>query len=462
MSSFLGWISRPIRPLTAHRVAAPGLRPPDKPYMIIVDRKLAQRDAEIRPIQVAVIGAGEMAKGIINQLHRYTPGMRVALIYNRTLQSALDACRVAGIEDYRIVDTVAQVHAAIRERVPAITQRLELAFETGPLDVLIEATGTLEFGARTVLKAFEFGKHILSFNTELDATIGSLVAHRARQAGVKYSVAEGDQPGCTLNLYREVKMRGFNPLVAINIKGMLDQYRTPETQAGFAKSWGMNPYMATNFADGTKVNLEQAAIANCIGFRVNKRGMNHFDAPGQHVDALTQLYDLEDLQANGGIVDYIVGALPSPGVCIYATCSDPFTAKYLKYGKLGEGPFYSFYIPYHLLFFEIGSSVARLVDFDDTIIAAVGGPRVEVAAIAKTALSAGDKLDGLGGFKAYGECENTPTLLAQDLLPIGLADGATVLRDIGKDQPIRFADVRFDDTYLVDLYREQRRLFPGG
>lgn len=429
--------------------------------MIIVDTKLAQREASNRPIQAAVIGAGEMAKGIINQLHRYTPGIRVAVIYNRTLKSALDACKVAGIEEHCIVETVAQMHAALRAGVTAITQNIDVLIETGPLDVLIEATGTLEFGTRTVLKAIEFGKHVLSFNTELDATIGSLVAHRARQAGVKYSVAEGDQPGCTLNLFREVKMRGFNPLVAINIKGMLDQYRTPETQAGFAKSWGMNPYMATNFADGTKVNLEQAAIANCVGFRVNKRGMNHFDAPGQHVDALTKLYDLEDLQANGGIVDYIIGALPSPGVCIYATCSDPFTAKYLKYGKLGEGPFYSFYIPYHLLFFEIGSSVARLVDFDDIIIAAPGGPKVEVAAIAKTALKAGDTLDGLGGFKAYGECENTPLLVKEDLLPIGLADGCTVLRDIAKDEPIRFADVRFNDTYLLDLYQEQRRLFPA-
>lgn len=427
--------------------------------MIIVDRRLQQRAAANRPIQVAVIGAGEMAKGIVNQLHRYTPGVRVAVTYSRTLQSALDAYRIAGITEHRIVDSVAQMHAAIRDGVPAITQNLDVLFETGPLDVLIEGTGALEFGARTVLKAFDFGKHVLSFNTELDATIGSLIAHRARQAGVRYSVAEGDQPGCTLNLFREVTMRGFTPLVCINIKGMLDPYRTPQTQAAFAKSWGMNPYMATNFADGTKVNLEQAAIANCVGFRVNRRGMNHFDAPGEHIDALTRLYDLEDLQANGGIVDYIVGALPSPGVAVYATCGDPFTKKYLKYGKLGDGPLYSFYIPYHLLFFEIGSSVARLVDFDDVIIAAPAGPRVEVASIAKTALVAGDVLDGLGGFKLYGECENTPTLVAEDLLPIGLAEGATMLRDVPKDQPVRMADVRFADTWLLGLYQEQRRLF---
>jgi predicted homoserine dehydrogenase-like protein len=427
--------------------------------MMIVDRRLQQRAAANRPIQVAVIGAGEMAKGIVNQLHRYTPGVRVAVTYSRTLQSAVDAYRIAGITEHRIVDNAAQMHAALRDGVPAITQNLDVLFETGPLDLLIEGTGALEFGARTVLKAIASGKHVLSFNTELDATIGPLIAHRARQAGVKYSVAEGDQPGCTLNLFREVALRGFTPLVCINIKGMLDPYRTPQTQAAFAKGWGMNPYMATNFADGTKVNLEQAAIANCVGFRVNRRGMNHFDAPGEHIDALTRLYDLDELQANGGIVDYIVGALPSPGVAVYATCGDPFAKKYLKYGKLGDGPLYSFYLPYHLLFFEIGSSVARLVDFDDVIIAAPAGPRVEVASIAKTGLAAGDVLDGLGGFKLYGECENTPTLVAEDLLPIGLAEGATLLRDVAKDQPVRMSDVRFADTWLLDLYREQRRLF---
>lgn len=428
--------------------------------MIIVDRQLAKRESEKNPIQVAVMGAGEMGKGIINQLHRYTPGVRVAVTFNRSLKSVQDAYTIAGITEYRVVENAAELDAAIRAGIPAITQNIDLLLEHPKLDVLIEATGTIEFAVSTIFRAFDAGKHVLSFNTELDATLGSLLVHKARKAGVKYSVAEGDQPGVTLNLYREVKMRGFNPLVCINIKGMLDPYRTPQTQAGFAASWGMNPYMATNFADGTKVNLEQAAIANAIGFRVNKRGMNHFDAPGKHIDSLTELYDLQDLEANGGIVDYIIGALPSPGVSIFATANDPFTAKYLRYGKLGDGPLYSFYIPYHLLFFEIGSSVARLVDFDDVIIAAEGGPQVEVVSIAKTDLKAGDTLDGLGGFKAFGECENYSTARAEDLLPIGIAEGATLLRDVPKDQAITFGDVRISNTWLLNLYEEQTALFP--
>lgn len=427
--------------------------------MIIVDQAMAKREAAGEFIQVAVVGAGEMGKGIINQLHRHAPGIRVAATYNRTLQTALDAYAIAGIEEYRIVERVDELELAIKDGIPAITQNLDLLYQTGPIDVLIEATGTINFSTRMILRAIDEGKHVLSFNAELDGTLGPLIAHKARRAGVKYCVAEGDQPGCTLNLYREVKMRGMEPLVCINIKGMLDQYRTPATQEKFAAGWGMSPIMATSFADGTKVNLEQACIANAIGFRVNKRGMNGFEAPGKHMDELTHLYDLEELQANGGIVDFIIGGKPGPGVCIFATAKDPFTTKYLKYGKLGEGPLYSFYIPYHLLFIEIGSSVARLVDFDDLIIAPSAGPKVEVISLAKTDLTAGQTLDGIGGFYAYGECENYATARAENLLPVGLIQGATLLRDIPKDQVLQMNDVEFEDSFLIDLYKEQQQLF---
>lgn len=429
--------------------------------MMIVDRALEARERAGNPIQTAVVGAGEMAKGIVNQLHRYTPGVRVAVVYNRTLDRAREAMTVAGIESYRVVDTSEALEAAIRDGVPALTGDLDVLFGAESLDLLLESTGAVDFGARLVLRCADEGKHVLTFNAELDSTLGPLLAHRARRAGVKYSIAEGDQPGCTLNLYREVAFRGFEPLVCINVKGMLDRYRTPATQEKFAASWGMNPVMATNFADGTKVNCEQASIANAVGFRVNTRGMNAFDQPGKHVDELTGLYDVDELRAHGGIVDFIIGAKPGPGVAVFAAARDPFTEKYLKYGKLGDGPLYSFYIPYHLLFFEIGSSVGRFVDFDDLIIAPTDAPRVEVVSYAKKDLQAGERLDGIGGYALYGLCENYGAARAEDLLPIGLADGVRVNRDVAKDRPLTFADVTFEDPYLRDLYEEQRRLFPA-
>ncbi len=430
--------------------------------MIIVDQALARREATGQYIQTAVIGAGVMGKGIINQLHRYSPGIRVAVVYNRTLQKAFDAFTAAGIDQYRVVETVADLEAAIQAGEPAITQNLELLYQTEPLDVLIEATGAMEFSARLIFQAIEHGKHVLSFNAELDGTLGPLIAHRARQAGVKYCVGEGDQPGVTMNLYREVKMRGFEPKVAINIKGMLDQYRTPATQESFAAQWDMTPAMVCSFADGTKVSLEQAVIANATGFKVNRRGMNGFEHRGGHIDDMTDRYDLDELNQLGGIVDFALGPKPGPGVAIFATAADDsMVRRYLRYGKMGDGPLYSFYIPYHLLFFEMGSSVARLVDFDDLVIAAQAGPEVEVISLAKTDLKPGDELDGFGGFKAYGECENYQTARAENLLPIGLADGIKVVNEVAKDQPLTMADVAFENRYLLDLYQEQQQLFPA-
>jgi predicted homoserine dehydrogenase-like protein len=252
---------------------------------------------------------------------------------------------------------------------------------------------------------------------------------------------------------------GFTPLLCGNIKGLQDHYRTPATQAGFAKIWNMTPEMVTSFADGTKISFEQACIANATNMVVAVRGMYGYNST-EHVDNLTGLYDVDQPRELGGIVDYVVGAKPSPGVFIYATADDPFSKHMLKYGKLGEGPLYSFYVPYHLLHFEIASAICRMVDFDDTVVIPLNGPVVEVVATAKTDLSPGDKLDGLGGFKAYGICENTVTARQENLLPMGLIENLKVIKPVKKDQVLTFDDVEVDsDNFVVSLFREQQRLF---
>jgi len=281
----------------------------------------------------------------------------------------------------------------------------------------------------------------------------------ARDKGVKYSIADGDQPGVTMNLFRFVKSMGFEPLVCGNIKGMLDHYRNPDTQKAFAEHWGMSPYMATNFADGTKVAFEQACIANATGMKVGKRGMYGFESK-DHVDNLTHLYDVEELRRLGGVVDFIVGAKPGPGVFVYATTEDKHKIKYLEYGKLGKGPLYSFYVPYHLLFFEIPSSIARMIDFDDDICSALDGPVVEVIAIAKEDLKKGDQLDKIGGFCTYGLCENSEIARKENLLPVGLADGAILKNNIPKDQVITFDDVYFQKPNSIQrIWNEQHNYF---
>ncbi len=423
--------------------------------MILIDSALKKREENNNPIKVAIIGAGEMGKGIINQLTKYTPGIVVAVTYNRTVENAVNAYQEVGIKDYKIVETLTSLEAAIQGEVPAITQNIDAVCKAEGIDVIVEVTGTIEFAASTIIKAFENGKHVLSFNVEIDATLGPILKHKAALANVKYSVADGDQPGVTLNLYRFVKSMGFEPLLCGNIKGLEDHYRNPTTQKGFAAQWGMTPEMVTSFADGTKISFEQACIANATGMKVAKRGMYGYHSK-DHVDDLTHLYDIDKLKELGGIVDYIVGAKPGPGVFIYATTEDPIAVKYLNYGKLGKGPLYSFYVPYHLLFFEIANSICRLIDFDDTIITAEKGLMVDVVATAKVDMKKGDSIDGLGGYKTYGVCENNTITIKENLLPMGLANGCVVTKDIAKDQVLTYNDIKLPSHRLSDALKNEQ------
>jgi predicted homoserine dehydrogenase-like protein len=313
----------------------------------------------------------------------------------------------------------------------------------------------VEFGARFAEEAFRHGKHVVLMNAELDGTVGPILKRHADRAGVVVTGSDGDQPAVQINLYRFVRTIGLSPLVCGNIKGLQDRYRNPTTQAGFAKRWGQTPHMVTSFADGTKISFEQAIVANATGMRVATRGMLGFQHTG-HVDELTRKLDVDQLRAWGGIVDYVVGALPSPGVFVFAARRDDRQRVYLDYGKLGEGPLYSFYVPYHLTVFEAPLSAARVVLFRDAAIAPLDRPRVDVVATAKTALDAGDVLDGLGGFKTYGLCENADAVHAERLLPMGLAEGCRLKRSLGRDEVIRYDDVELPAGRLIEQLRAEQ------
>jgi predicted homoserine dehydrogenase-like protein len=426
--------------------------------MIIVDTSLKKREREGRILKVGMIGCGEMAKGMINQIMHYTPGMTVAATYNRTPERAVDVYKSLKIDNYVVTDNLAKANQAICNGKSVITGDMDIFLSLGDVEVVVESTGAIEFGAVTILKAFDKGKHVLSFNAELDSTLGPILFQKAKLAGVKYALGDGDQPGVTMNLFRYIKGMGFEPLVCGNIKGMLDYYRTPATQKGFADSWGMLPEMATNFADGTKVAFEQSCIANATGMQVAKRGMLGYEST-DHVDNLTHLYDVDQLREWGGIVEYIVGAKPGPGVFVYAAAKDPYSVKYLKYGKLGEGPLYSFYQPYHLLFFDIASSITRLIDFDDPVIVPLGASIVDVVTTAKTDLFPGDRLDGIGGFKTYGLCENHSVVIEENLLTMGLSEGCRIVKPVAKDSVITYGDVDVPKGRLIDqLIVEQQNL----
>ncbi|MEJ6482624.1 Gfo/Idh/MocA family oxidoreductase [Nostoc punctiforme UO1] len=427
--------------------------------MIIIDRALQARAAAGNPIKVGMIGAGFMGRGIANQIVNSVPGMELVAISNRKIDAAKQAYSEAGIEDIKVVATVSELEDAIANGKYTVTEDAKLLCRAEGIEAIIEVTGAVEFGAHIVMEAIAHCKHVIMMNAELDGTIGPILKVYADKAGVILSACDGDQPGVQMNLYRFVKSIGLTPLLCGNIKGLQDPYRNPTTQEGFAKRWGQKPHMVASFADGTKISFEQAIVANATGMKVAKRGMLGYDFNG-YVEEMTHLYDVEQLKELGGIVDYVVGAKPGPGVYVFATHDDPKQRHYLNLYKLGEGPLYSFYTPYHLCHFEVPLSVARAVLFGDAVMSPLAGPLVDVVTTAKIDLKAGETLDGIGYYMTYGQCENSPIVQQQNLLPIGLAEGCRLKRDISKDQVLTYEDVELPEGRLCDQLRtEQNNYF---
>jgi predicted homoserine dehydrogenase-like protein len=260
-----------------------------------------------------------------------------------------------------------------------------------------------------------------------------------------------------MNLYRFVKGIGVQPVLCGNIKGLQDPYRNPTTQEAFARKWKQKPHMVTSFADGSKISFEQAIVANATGMKVAKRGMYGPTVPaGTPIRDAVREYPLDKLLSGPGIVDYVVGAEPGPGVFVLGTHSHPTQQHYLNLYKLGEGPLYCFYTPYHLCHFEVPNTVARAVLFGDAAIAPVGAPLVDVVATAKTDLPTGTVLDRIGGYMTYGQCENADIVQLHRLLPLGLAEGCRLIRNVRKDGVLGYADVELPRGRLSDRLRDEQ------
>jgi predicted homoserine dehydrogenase-like protein len=429
--------------------------------MIIVDTALKQRQAAGNPVRVAMIGAGFMGRGIALQMCRYIQGMELVAIANRNPDNAVGAYREAGVQDVVQAESSQALEEAIAGGKPAVTSDALAMCRAGGIDAVIEVTGAIEFGAQVALEAIGHGKHVILMNAELDGTLGPVLKTYADRQGVVITNADGDQPGVEMNLYRFVQSIGVKPVLCGNIKGLQDPYRNPTTQEGFARKWGQKAHMVTSFADGTKISFEQAIVANATGMRVAKRGMFGPTVPsGTPIQQVAELYPLEALLDGPGVVDYVVGAEPGPGVFVLGTHDHPTQQHYLNLYKLGGGPLYCFYTPYHLCHFEVPLTAARAVLFKDAAITPLAGPLVDVVATAKTDLKAGQELDGMGYYMTYGQCENSATVIEQNLLPMGLAEGCRLKHDIAKDQVLTYNDVIVPDGRLCDKLRaEQNALF---
>ena len=426
--------------------------------MMSVDTTLQQRETKGDPIRVGMVGAGATGRAIALQLGTPVPGMRLVAIANRTPEHAERAFREAGVKEWKRARSARDAEASIARGLPVITDDPSVLTCCDAIDILLEVTGTVEAGAGLVLDAFEHGKHVVLVNAELDSLLGPIIKARADQAGVVVTHTDGDEPGVAMTLLRYLRTTGLRPVAAGNIKGMVDYYRNPDTQRAFAEKNDQDAKKVTSFADATKLSMETTVLANATGFHAGRRGM--YGPPCKYVREMANLLPANQMLETG-LVDYALGAAPHTGAFVIVHEENSLKKAQFAYYKIGEGPFYVFYTPFHLPHIQIASTIGRAVIHRDPTVAPLGGPVCEVVTVAKRDLKAGEGLDGVGGFCAYGLIDNTAAARAVSALPIGLSDGCTLRRDVAKDSVVSFDDVEMPRGRMIEtLWREQNARWP--
>ncbi len=425
---------------------------------MIVDTALRKRESEGHPIRVGMVGAGATGRAIALQLGTPVPGIRLVAIANRTPQHAERAYREAGVTQWVHAGSVREAEAAIAGGVPVLTDDPSVLTTCDTIDVLIEVTGTVQPAVDVVLEAFNHGKHVVLVNAELDSMLGPILKAKADQAQVVLTNTDGDEPGVAMTLLRYLRSLGLRPVAAGNLKGMVDYYRTPETQKVFAEKNDQDVRKVTSFADATKLSMEATLLANATGFQVGRRGM--YGPACKYVREMANLLPADQMLGTG-LVDYALGAAPYTGAFVVVHEESPLKKAQLAYYKIGAGPFYVFYTPFHLPHIQIASTIGRAVIHQDPTVAPIAGPVCEVVTVAKRDLKAGERLDGIGGFCTYGLIDNVAEARAAAALPIGLSEGCVLRRDVSRDDVLSFDDVESPRGRLVEaLWLEQNTRWP--
>ena len=423
-----------------------------------VDTALREREDSGRPIRVGMVGAGATGRAIALQLGTPVPGIRLVAIANRTPVHAERAFREAGITEWRNVTSAPEAEAVISRGLPVLTDDPSVLTACDAIDLLVEVTGSIEPAAGVVLDAFDHGKHVVLVNAELDSLIGPILKAKADEAGVVITHTDGDEPGVAMTLLRYLRSLGLRPVAAGNLKGMVDYYRNPETQRAFAEKNDQDARKVTSFADATKLSMEATVLSNATGFHAGRRGM--YGPACKYVREMATLLPPEQM-LNTGLVDYALGAAPYTGAFVIVHEESPLKKAQLAYYKIGDGPFYVFYTPFHLPHIQIASTIGRAFVHRDPTVAPIGGPVCEVVTVAKRDLKAGERLDGVGGFCSYGLIDNTAEARNVAALPIGLSAGCVLRQDVAKDAVVTFDDVDTPPSGIVEaLWREQSARWP--
>jgi predicted homoserine dehydrogenase-like protein len=294
---------------------------------------------------------------------------------------------------------------------------------------------------------------VVSINAEVDAAIGWLLHAVAAAHGGVYTICDGDQPGVLMRTLDRVQHMAFDVVAAVNCKRHLDVHQSVAASAPYAKRDATSIAVTVSAGDGTKMNLEQAVVANLAGLPPDCRGMH-----GVPTVLERALPDVLGAISRDGVVEYTLGGDFGAGVFVIARAPEPDVVRTpLRFFKLGDGPEYLVFSPYTLVHFEMPRSIAEVALDDTPLWSPVGPPVADVVAIAKRDLAAGERLDGIGGDTAYGQIDTVDG--ARGVLPIAFAEHARVVKPVRGDDPIPLDAIELDaEAPIVALRRRQDAL----
>jgi predicted homoserine dehydrogenase-like protein len=412
------------------------------------------------PIRVGLVGAGQMGTGLIGQME-LMDGMKAIAVTDVIPGRSSAAFGEADVDGNIVkeVNNATEAEAAISDGLRAALSSTEELLKIPSLDIIVESTGIPEVGAQVCQKAIEAGKHVVNMNVEADATIGYYLGQKAKEAGVVYTLAAGDEPGSIKEIYDFADALGFEILaVGKGKNNKLNRASNPDSVADKAKQKKMSPKMLASFEDGTKTMVEMTSIANAIGFEPEIRGAYGPDVTVQDLPKVFSPKEKGGILNGKKVVDYAVG--PAPGVFVIITTDREKIIRDLNYLNLsGHNGFWCLYRPYHLANLETPISIANAVLNGLSTLVCLQPPTAETITIAKKDLKKGDKIDALGGFTVYGMIEKASVAKNENLLPLGLAVGATLKTDIPMGKAIMYADVELDNSQLIcELRRKQDHL----
>lgn len=410
-----------------------------------------------KKINLAIIGMGAMGKGLLYQ-SLITKKTNPIAVCDIQIEKCIDILRSFELP-YEVAKSPSAIEEIIKKGLIAICEDGNWLSQANAIDAIIEATSTIRAAAMHSLSAIEKGKHVILMNSEVDLMFGPVFSDLAKKNGVICTSCDGDQYGIIKHLIEDILSWGFDLVMAGNIKGYLDRYANPRSIVAEADKRNLDYKMCSSYTDGTKLNIEMAIIANAYNLETKTVGM--YGPRAAHVNNIFQHFDFHALwNDKRPFVDYILGAEPGGGVFVIGHCDNPYQREMLNYYKMGSGPFYVFYRPYHLCHIEAMNTVIRAVKENYCFLAPNAGMKTNVFAYAKKDLSRGEHLDGIGGFSCYGKIENIDNPNLQQGLPIALAEDVSITRDISKDEKINFSDIAYDNNRIdYKLYSEALKIF---